>query len=188
MTASTNLADVSRFLVGSDTLKLTPFYIKNFSIPGISMSHIAMPTRSGVKLHLGADSMDFDNLDLEVLLDANFNTYFELLNIAMQEVDPEYDSFATPEFNLWCAVQNTKGEELFRFDFVNCRINSIGALSMDPEAELGSTVSVNIAYDYYKWKRTIRQVDDCTDEPPQIKTETIDRYYKHAPNFHPDNK
>lgn len=175
-TASVNLADVSQFLVGSDTLKLTPFFIKNFTIPSIAFAHPEMATRSGVKLHLGADSIDFNELSLEVMLDSNFNTYFELLDLAMQEVDWDRDSFAMPSFDLWVQILNQSGELLFRVDFKHCRISSVGEVSLDPTAELGSTVAVTIVYDYFEYVRK-----ECVDGKEKCR-KGPKRWYENAIN------
>lgn len=194
LTTSTNFADVSRFMVGSDTLKLTPFFIRTFNIPGIQLSHPSLATRSGVKLRLGADSMDFDTLELEVLLNADFSTYFELLDLVTMEIDFEHDSFAMITFDLWVAVQNASGQELFRIDFRNCRINSLGALNLDPEAELGATVPVSISYDFYEYRRNRSKGVDCskeataeaTNSPSQeFERVTVPRYYQYAPHAYP---
>lgn len=184
MVASTNLADLSNFMVGSDTLKITPFFIKSFSIPGISFSHPSLPTRSGVNLKLGADNISFGDLDLEVLLDSNFNTYFELLDLAFKEVDWDYDSYSMPRFNLWVVSRDSKGNEKFRFDFINCRINSIGNLTLEPEADLGAMISLSLSYDYYRWSKIERR-EVCTDNgvtEVECKKE-VERYYKNAPIF-----
>lgn len=178
--AGTNFADLSRFMVGSDTLKITPFYLKTFTIPGISMSHPSLSTRSGTNLKIGADSMDFDTLEMEVLLDSQFSTYFELMDLVFKEVDFEFDSFAMPEFDLWVSVMDSKQKEIFRFDFHHCRINSLGSVSMDPEAELGSTVALSLSYDYYTWERT-KMVECCDHQGnpvTQVITETVDRFHK----------
>lgn len=154
-TASVNLADVSQFLVGSDTLKITPFFIRNFTIPSIAFAHPSMMTRSGVELRVGADAVSFNELNIDVILDSNFQTYFELLDLALSEVDFEHGSFATPEFDLWVQVLNANKELLFRVDFYHCRISSIGEIALDPSADLGSTLNVGISYDYWKYTRSV---------------------------------
>lgn len=164
-TSSVNLADVSQFLVGSDMLKLTPFFIKNFTIPGIAMSHPELPTRSGVSLRMGADSIDFGELSFEVMLDSGFQTYFELMDLMFTEVDFERDTFSTPCFDLWVQVLNANKEVLFRVDFKNCRIASVGDLNLDPSAELGSSVSVGIVYDFYTYTREICPEGNCRRGP-----------------------
>lgn len=170
MTASVNLADVSQFLVGSDTLKLTPFFIKSFTIPSIAFSHLNLPTRSGVPLHLGADTISFNDLSFDVMLDSNFNTYFELLDLVMQEVDFESHTFAMPEFDLWVQVLNSNKDLLFRVDFKNCRISSIGDIALDPSAELGASLNVGIVYDYWAYTRSV-----CSKEPdPQNPAVILD--------------
>lgn len=154
-TASINLADVSQFLVGSNTLKLTPFFIKSFTIPSIAFQHPEMATRSGVKLHLGADSVDFNELSFEVMLDSNFETYFELLDLSLSEVNWDQDTFAMPEFDLWVQVLKPNGDVMFRVDFKHCRISSLGEVALDPSAELGSSVPVSITYDYFEYTRIL---------------------------------
>lgn len=167
MSGSINLADVGQFLVGSDQLKITPFFIKNFTIPSIAFSHPELSTRSGVKLHVGADSIDFNELNLDVVLDSNFSTYFELLDITFSEVDWEHDSFAMPSFDLWVQVLNSNKIPLFRIDFKNCRVSSIGEVALDPSAELGSTIAVGIRYDYWTYarKECINGDESCRKGP-----------------------
>lgn len=152
-TSSINLADVSQFLVGSDTLKLTPFFIKSFTIPSIAFSHPELGSRNGTKIHLGADSIDFNDLSFEVMLDSGFETYFELLDISMQEVDFEHGSFAMPEFDLWVQVLKPNGDVLFRVDFRNCRISSLGEIALDPNSELGASIQLSLVYDYFEYTR-----------------------------------
>ena len=152
--SNVNLADVSQFLVGSDTLKLTPFFIKNFTIPSVAFAHPSLMNRSGVALHLGADAVDFNDLSLDITLDSNFKTYFELLDLTFKEVDWNSDTFAMPTFNLWVQVLNQNKELLFRVDFVNCRVASLGEIALDPNAELGATVNVSLVYDYWTYTKS----------------------------------
>ena len=172
-TASVNLADVSQFLVGSDTLKLTPFFIKNFTIPSIAFAHIGLMNRSGVALHAGADSIDFNDLSLDIMLDSGFQTYFELLDLAMQEVNFEQDIFSTPTFDLWVQVLNSSKEILFRVDFKNCRIASIGEISLDPSAELGASLNVGIVYDYWTYHRSNCHKEIRDNSPIQGIDQTV---------------
>lgn len=175
ITASPNLADISQFRVGSNTLKFTPFFIKALNIPGISMQHTKLSTRSGVKLGMGADNMEFEALELEVMLDSNFDTYFELMELISEEIDWDYDTFSQPTFDLWIQVLNQKKDELFRFEFENCRISSVSSLALTPEAELGANVTVNIDYDFYRWFRR----NKCNN------IETVKRFNQPAPNPNP---
>lgn len=180
----TNFADLSNFRVGSDTLKLTPFYVKSFNIPSVSFSHIAMATRSGTKLKVGADTIEFGDLDLEVMIDSNFETYFEILDLMFKEVDWNYDSFAMPEFDLWLIVSDSKGNEKFRFDFKNCRINNIGNLNLDPEAELGSMFSLSITYDYFTWRyNKITEICENGELKKISEPKSVKRYYENAPFY-----
>ena len=171
-TASVNLA-VSQFLVGSDTLKLTPFFIKNFTIPSIAFAHIGLMNRSGVALHAGADSIDFNDLSLDIMLDSGFQTYFELLDLAMQEVNFEQDTFSTPTFDLWVQVLNSNKEILFRVDFKNCRIASIGEISLDPSAELGASLNVGIVYDYWTYHRSYCEKETRDNSPIKGIDQTV---------------
>lgn len=175
------LADLTRFQVGSDVLKSSPFYIKSFPIPGISLNHISMATRSGIRAKFGSDSLEYGDLDLEVILDSNLDSYFELLDLVYQEVDFDYDSFAQPTFDLWVVALDSQGNELLKFDFIGCKINSLGSLNLDAEAELGATVSVSITFEMLRWKRN-KITSDC-DGNKQICEQTVERWYKNAPKY-----
>lgn len=152
LSPSPNFADASRYLVGSDTLKLTPFYLKDFQIPGVSLSHPELSNRSGTKLHVSADSITFDNLDLNVIIDSEFLTYFELLDWITNTVNVPLGRFSNEtDFNLWVRVMDDKYNLRFRLDFHNCRINSLGGINLSPDTEVGFTVPVNISYDYFTY-------------------------------------
>ena len=141
----TNFADVSRFRVGSNTLKITPFFIKAVEVPGVSISNGKLPTRSGVPLGFSGDNISFEDLQLEVILDSGFETYFELLEVITSQVDFDQDVFNMPTFDLFIQVQNDKNEELFRFEFSECRINSLDPLPLNPEAEPISIITTSIS-------------------------------------------
>lgn len=81
--------------------------------------------------------MDSGQPDLKVLLNNNFDTYFELLELVFKEVDFDYDTFAMPTFGLWIQVSPI-AKELFKFEFGNCHITSISALSLDPRSGIRS--------------------------------------------------
>lgn len=174
------MADTSNFLVGSDELKITPFYVKNVSIPQVSMNHIKMNTKSGVDLNLGADTLSFDNLDFEAIIDNNFDVYFEIMTKVFQEVDWDHNSFAMPEFNLWVLVLDSNKSPKFKFTFWHSRFNNVGSLPLDMQSELGITIPVSITYDYYTWERYMVDVDECTDIVTKSTIANVPRFYQES--------
>lgn len=149
-TLSHSLGDVSNFLVGSHSLPIIPFYIKTFTIPGIVLNDLKYQTRSGIPLHLGADSVDFGSLDLEIMLDGDFKTWLEIQKILRNSIDFKRDTFSMPEFDLWVLVLDTVSKNVrFKVVFNHCRFLGISELMLDPSAELGATFTAQVSYDWY---------------------------------------
>jgi len=145
-----NLAAQTNFMAGSDKLGLTSLYLTSLSIPGIQMSHPEVHAKGGSPLFVTADNLTFNPLSIEVLIDENFAVYNELMTKIFQNVSPLTGTFATQEFDFWIDVNNVKGFRVFKLEFNNCRIESIGDISLDTtSSETENTLSIEIKYDTY---------------------------------------
>jgi len=146
-----NLAQKSNFTAGSDKLDLTQLFLTSVNLPGITFSHPEIGGRSGTKLNLASDSMSFNSLSLTLLIDEDFLIYKEFNAKAFDNVNPETGSYAQIEFDFWVDVTNSKGNHLFKMEFTNCRVESIGDIEFDTQSdETEFTVSVEIKFDFHK--------------------------------------
>lgn len=150
-----NLAQKTNYIAGSDKLELLPFYLTTVNLPGINFNHAEIGGRSGAKLNLTGDTLTFNSLSFEMLLDEDFQIYSEFYDKIAQTINPESGSFASQEFDFWIQINNSKGNSLLKVEFTNCRIESIGDIQLDSQDDTTEmTMPVEIKFDYYKVTRS----------------------------------
>lgn len=146
-----NIAQKTNFLCGSDELDFGPLFVQSFAIPGINFSHTDIAgSRHGAKLHIQGDSCTYNNLNLNLLIDEDFKSYFDFYDKVMKGFNPREGKFANQEFNFWITVTDLKGYPLFKTEFFSCRIESIGDIELTTtDDSTANTLSIDIVYDYY---------------------------------------
>lgn len=146
-----NYAQKTNYTAGSSDLEIMQLYLTTVNIPGITLSHPELGGRSGAKLNVTGDTLTFNVLSFEMIVDEDFKVYHELMQKINDNINPESGSFASTEFDFWVEINNSKGNFLFKMEFYNCRIESIGDIQLDSQDDITEyTMSMDIKYDYYK--------------------------------------
>jgi len=154
-----NLAQKTNFIAGSDKLDLTNLYLHSLNIPGFSFSSPELSGRSGTKLNVCSDSVNFSNLSFEVLIDEDFLIYHEFTDKLFTHINPTSGSFANIEFDFFIQINNNKGNNLFKIEFNSCRIESVGDISLESGSdETEMTMSVDIKFDYFNVIRSDKTI------------------------------
>jgi hypothetical protein len=155
-----NLAQKTNYSAGSAKLELAPFYLTNVNLPGINFGHPELTSRAG-RFAVTGDTIVYNPLSFEMLIDEDFNIYHEFMDKVFKTVNSESGTFATQEFDFWVQINNSKGNKLFLIEFYNCRVESVGDIMMDAQDEMTEhTMTVDIKYDYFKVNK-----DDGTAPP-----------------------
>ena len=146
-----NLAQKTNYIAGSDKLELLPFYLYSVNIPGINFAHPEISGRSGARLNLTGDALTYNGLSFEMLVDEDFKIYHEFMDKIDNNINPVDGTFASQEFDFWIQINNNKGNKIFKLEFYNCRIESIGDIQLDSQDDISEyPLTVEIKYDYYK--------------------------------------
>lgn len=146
-----NLAQKTNFIAGSNKLDLVPFYLTSLNIPGISLGHPELGGRPGARLNVTADTITYNSLSLEVLVDEDFKVYHEFMDKVLANVNPEEGTFNNIDFDFWIEVSNSKGNKIFKLELFNCRLETIGDIQLDSQDDTTEyTMPVDIKYDYFK--------------------------------------
>jgi hypothetical protein len=149
-----NLAQKTNFTAGSDKLELLPFYLTTVNLPGVNLAHPEVGGRAG-KFNLAGDTLTYNALSFEMLVDEDFNIYHEFMDKIFQNIDSEAGTFNNIEFDFWIDINNSKGNKLFKIEFYNCRLESIGDVQLDSQDDITEyTMSVEMKYDYFKTIRS----------------------------------
>lgn len=146
-----NLAQKTNWTAGTDKFPLLPFYLTTVNIPGLNFSIPETGARFGAKLNLASDTVTYNSLNFNFLIDEDFEIYRIFYNYVLDSINPEKGTFADTSFNLWLELNNSKGNRIMKFEFYNCRIESIGDIELDTtSSETESTISLSLKFDYFK--------------------------------------
>lgn len=150
-----NLAQTTNFRCGSNTLNLSEVFMQTASIPGISFSHFHAGGRSGANAKIQADSVEFNPLNVQLLMDDDFEVLKEISGFVSKVINPESGSFALVPMDFWIEANDLKGNFLFKVEFQNAHIDSIDDVQLTTmDDAVVNTLSMTISYDYYNitWK------------------------------------
>ena len=146
-----NLAQKTNWTAGSDKFPLLPFYLTNVSIPGMIFSIPETGARYGSRMNLASDTVTYNSLSFDFLIDEDFEIYKTFYGYILENINPEHGSFADKSFNLWLELNNSKSNKIMKFEFYNCRIESISDIELDTTSdETEIVMNLGIKFDYFK--------------------------------------
>ena len=146
-----NLAQRTNWIAGSDYFENLQFYLTFCSIPGLTFSHPEVGGRGSAKLNLSGDTLTYNPLSLEILIDEDFVIYHEFMKRIEENISVDHSSFADINFDFWVQINNNKGHKLFKMEFYHCRIDNIADVILDTTDDSTEyTLPIDLKYDYYK--------------------------------------
>ena len=146
-----NLAQKTNWTAGTDRFPLVPFYLTNISIPGMNFSVPETGSRYGARINLASDTITYNSLSFDFLIDEDFEIYKTFYDYIYQSINPEKGTFADTSFDLWVELNNSKSNKIMKFEFYNCRIESIGDIELDTTSdETEIVMNLGLKFDYFK--------------------------------------
>ena len=146
-----NLAQKTNWTAGTDKFPLVPFYLTNISIPGMNFSVPETGSRFGARINLASDTITYNSLSFDFLIDEDFEIYKTFYDYIYQSINPEKGTFADTSFDLWVELNNSKSNKIMKFEFYNCRIESIGDIELDTTSdETEIVMNLGLKFDYFK--------------------------------------
>lgn len=146
-----NLAQKTNWTAGSDKFPLLPFYLTTVNIPGLNFSLPETGSRYGAKINLASDTISYNSLSFDFLIDEDFKLYRSFYAYIKTIINPSNSTFSDSSFDLWLDLNNSKGAKLLKFEFYNCRIESIGDIELDTtNSETESTMNLTVKFDYFE--------------------------------------
>lgn len=146
-----NYAQASNYMCGTDALDILPFYVQTLNIPGISFGLPEVGGRSGTMINLASDTAQFSSLSLEILLDEDYQVFKDINGLITDQIDVETGTFNDLYFDFWTTVTDDMGKPVMKVEYYNCRIESVGDLSLDATNETTEiTFALELKFDYYK--------------------------------------
>lgn len=149
-----NLAQRTNFIGSSAALTNVPFFITSISIPNITVAQNEVSGRGGAVLKMAGDTIRYNALSFEMLIDEDLIIYQELYETVIKSVDPEKGVFADFSFPFIVEVLNNKGHSALKFTFNNCRIASLGDIILDTrDSSTEIILSVDAEFDTFTIER-----------------------------------
>ncbi len=146
-----NLAQKTNWTAGTDKFPLVPFYLTNISVPGMNFSVPETGSRFGARINLASDTITYNSLSFDFLIDEDFEIYKTFYDYIYQSINPEKGTFADTSFDLWVELNNSKSNKIMKFEFYNCRIESIGDIELDTTSdETEIVMNLGLKFDYFK--------------------------------------
>lgn len=146
-----NLAQRTNYIAGSEKFKNIPFYLTSVNIPGINLSHIKTGARNSSRVTLSADTVTFNTLAFDMLVDEDFVIYKELMDIISENIDFETGTYNDVYFDFWIELNNNKGNNIMKFEFHNCRLASLSDIILDTQDDSTEyLLTIEMEYDYFK--------------------------------------
>jgi hypothetical protein len=145
-----NLHQKTNFTAGSPAFKNIPFFLTAVNVPGFSLGHGVTGGRGGTKSVVSADSITWNALSLDLLIDEDLKVYIEMMQIIKKNIDIDNGTFNDLIFDFWIEINNNKGNKILKLEFKNCRIESIGDIQLDTQDDVTEhVINLSILYDYY---------------------------------------
>lgn len=126
-----NLAQPTNFMCGSGSLEFTEKYCTSLTIPGMTMNHPFLTSGLGGALNLQGDNVMLNSISLSLIIDENFNIYFEFMNKINAGVNMENGTFNDIVFDFFIEINNSKGNPIFKINLIDARVQSIGDIILD---------------------------------------------------------
>lgn len=145
-----NLAQRTNFTAGSNAFQDVPFFLTALNIPGFNLSHVQVGGRNSTKMFTSADTVTWNPLSFDMLIDEDFIIYTELMNTIRKNINVDTGDFSNFSFDFWIELNNNKGNKVLKIEFKNCRIESIGDIQLDTQDDATENVlNVSMLYDFY---------------------------------------
>ena len=149
--SSTSFSTVSNVQFGSIELPNVWVNSQTFSLPTITLSPPKMNTRSGAMVALASDTVEYEDLTVDIILDKEWKVWNDLYQYFLNGLNVEEGTFLKENvFDTWIEFFDGNGKSVKKFMFYKCRLVSFGDINlstMDSEDELNN-LSLSFVFDY----------------------------------------
>lgn len=139
-------------LVLPNNQKTIDLYTVETVLPGITIGKIELPFSSMVN-KLPGDSITFNEMTLNVLVDKELIVYRELMSIinATHNADTNVYEANQQVFDMYLIVTSNKNNPLFKLHFVSCWIETFSDIALQSSSgdDNPYTMNLGIPYNYY---------------------------------------
>lgn len=132
----------------------------SFQLPSIALTPPKVNTRSGAPVNLASDTVDYEDLSIDLILDKQWVVYDELYKHFVKRLNVETGKFINyGQFDLWIQILDGEGNLVKKFWFYNCRLTNFGDVNFSTQdAEDEHTVlNMMFTFDYLDYDDNFRK-------------------------------
>lgn len=152
MPNTTNLVSSSYYAILKRGMTETQFNLKSITIPMITLGTVEYVV-TNVRIKKPGESVTFDALDFEVLLDKSATAFMELYDELVLLSDPETNKLqqgTNNTFEMTVVITTNKNNPNIRVVFKDVVIQSFGGILFDIDSNEKTRMSVSAEYTTYK--------------------------------------
>ena len=126
-----NLATSSNIVFGSTLLAEEEYFIREVSLPGMTFTSpetFAPNTPFHTSLQLEPDTVQYDPLDITVLVDEDLEIWKSIVNKAKMSCNGELNTEVQDKSRAWIFIKDSNGNTRKEIVFRDCVITMIGSL------------------------------------------------------------
>jgi hypothetical protein len=126
------------------------------SIPGISFSPAEIDGRNGRVFTLPADTVEFSDLVITVLLDKEWEMYDTIFELFVDMINVEEGTFKQKKFDMGMDINKSKGTFIKKFWFYGARLIDVGEFDLDVRDSEDSNIEILLTFrfDYMEYNKT----------------------------------
>jgi len=102
------------------------------SLPGLSFALPEIDGRTGAKLKMAADNVEYSELIIDAIIDKGWKTYDIIYDKFLKSMRVDKGTYSNmQEFDLWLDIRTGKGEEVRKFWFYDVRLSDVAEFEFD---------------------------------------------------------
>lgn len=147
MSVPTNQNTTNYYIILTDKLSTIQFYLQRVNIPGI-ISNAIEDLSFGRTIKIPGDSLAFEDLSFDILLDKELKTYEEVYDNIIGSNNPQ-TGLLTPSkkiFQATLVISTHKNNPEVKFIFDNVIIERIGSIQLDVTASGNIVLPVSCTF------------------------------------------
>ena len=149
-----------KVVINHKTFGNLEFFAQRIIHPGVSVQAANVPYKRISSISIPGDTLTFEDLAMDILVDENMQTYIEIFNLLSSLVETTYKSpiskavtaSTTQELDITLTITSSHNNVVRTIRYIDCVPTSIGTVLMEATSETSPVITfpVNFKIGYYE--------------------------------------
>ena len=143
-----NFFQSSNFKVFLPFIQDEQFSVQSIELPGFSFTLPEVFAQSSKRALLGGDSITFDPVTIEFIIDEDLHTYKKIIKWFLKSVNPNNGRIDNQDFTCGIELTDNAGHSLLCLQMYGCRFETVSSVNLTSNSEDQELVlSVTMRFD-----------------------------------------